>query len=147
MTIVVDTVLAPVDGSEASADAAEYAIAIADRYDADLHVLYVLGEATERDMENGNVARTAVAEETYQFVEDIAAMAPERVDVECSMAYGFSMTRKSRHPGSVVLDTAAHVAADFIVVPRESMVGEHGDILEKTAEYVLLYASQPVLSV
>lgn len=147
MTIVVDTVLAPVDGSEASADAAEYAIAVAERYDAVVHVLYVLAEATERDMENGHLERAAVAEDTHQFVEDISAMAADRVDVECSMAYGFSTARKSRHPGSVVLDTAEHVAADFIVLPRESLVGEHGDVLEKTAEYVLFYASQPVLSV
>jgi len=39
------------------------------------------------------------------------------------------------------------VDADFLVVPREPMSGDTGDVLEKAAEYVLLYASQPVLSV
>lgn len=147
MTIPVDTVLAPVDGSEASADAAEYAVAVAERYDAELHVLYVLGEAIERGMQTGDIERAEIADDSYQFVEDIAANAADRTRVECSMAYGFSTIRKTRHPGSVVLDTAEEVDADFIVVPRESMVGDSGDVLEKTAEYVLLYASQPVLSV
>jgi hypothetical protein len=61
------------------------------------------------------------------------------------MAHGFSTTQLSRHPGSVVLDTTEELGADFVVVPREPVSGD--DVLAKTAEYVLLYASQPVLSV
>jgi nucleotide-binding universal stress UspA family protein len=34
-----DTVLVPVDGSDESARAVEYAVAIADRYDAAVHVI------------------------------------------------------------------------------------------------------------
>ncbi|MFB6093953.1 MAG: universal stress protein [Halanaeroarchaeum sp.] len=147
MTLTVDTVLAPVDGSEASADAAEYAIAVAERYDADVHVLYVVGDAVARGMAAGDIDRTAVADESRLFVEDVAAMAADPDRVESSMTHGFSTVRKTRHPGSVVLDTAEDLSADFIVVPRESMTGEQGDVLEKAAEYVLLYASQPVLSV
>lgn len=147
MTLVVDTVLAPVDGSESSADAAEYAVAVAERYDANLHVLYVVGEAVARGMEAGDIDRSDVADESQLFVEDVAAMAEDPDLVESSMAYGFSTVRKTRHPGSVVLDAAEDLSADFIVIPRESMVEDHGDVLEKAAEYVLLYASQPVLSV
>ena len=147
MTLVVDTVLAPVDGSEASADAAEYAVAVAERYDADLHVLYVVGEVVARGMEAGDIDRSDVADESQLFVEDVAAMADDPDRVESSMAYGFSTVRKTRHPGSVVLDAAEDLSSDFIVIPRESMVEDHGDVLEKAAEYVLLYASQPVLSV
>ena len=44
----VETVLVPVDGSEDSTRAAEYAVAIADRYDATLEVLYILGEDVVR---------------------------------------------------------------------------------------------------
>ena len=147
MTLVVDTVLVPVDGSEASADAAEYAIAVAERYDADLHVLYVVGEAVARGMEAGDIDETDVADESQLFVADVAAMADDPDRVESSMAYGFSTVRKTRHPGSVVLDAAEDLSADFLVIPRESMSGGQGDVLEKAAEYVLLYASQPVLSV
>lgn len=147
MTLAVDTVLVPVDGSEAAADAAEYAVAIAERYDAVLHVLYVVGETVARGMEAGDIDQSDVADESQLFVEDVAGMADDPELVESSMAYGFSTTRKTRHPGSVVLDAAEDLSVDFIVIPRESMAGGHGDVLEKAAEYVLLYASQPVLSV
>jgi hypothetical protein len=34
-----------------------------------------------------------------------------------------------------------------VVVPREPVSGDPDEVLAKAAEYVLLYASQPVLSV
>lgn len=147
MVLEVDTVLVPVDGSEASADAAEYAVAIADRYEADLHVLYVFGETISRGIEAGDLDPDEVANDIQTFIDDVAAMAPESVTVESSQALGFSTRRKTTHPGSVVLDTAEDVDVDFLVIPRESVGGGTGDVLEKAAEYVLLYASQPVLSV
>jgi nucleotide-binding universal stress UspA family protein len=78
----------------------------------------------------------------------VADYATERdVHISHSTAYGFSTRVKTRHPGSAILDTAEEVEADFIVVPREPVSGDPGEVLEKAAEYVLLYASQPVLSV
>ena len=148
MTLEVDTVLIPVDGSEASADAAEYAVAIAERYGADLHVVYVFGEAISRGIEAGDLDEGQVAADTQTFIDDVAAIAPESVRVDSSQAFGFSTRRKTTHPGSVVLDTAEDVDADFLVIPREGVGGAGTvDVLEKAAEYVLLYASQPVLSV
>jgi len=143
----VECVLAPVDGSDASAAAVEYAVAVADAYDAGVHAVYVLDEGVSRAIESGEIEEAAVAGEIGGFLDDVrdragAAGAP----VACSTAYGFSTRLKSRHPGSVVLDTAAEVDADFIVVPREPAPDDDG-VLVKAAEYVLLYASQPVLSV
>jgi nucleotide-binding universal stress UspA family protein len=148
MPLEVDRVLVPVDGSEAAMDAVEYALSIAERYEADLHVLYVIGEAVARGMETGDIQEDSVAEESQTFVADVREMAPEPVEVDSSMAYGFSTVRKTVHPGSVILDCAEGLDTDFLVIPRESGGGVgNGDVLEKAAEYVLLYASQPVLSV
>lgn len=148
MPLEVDRVLVPVDGSEAAMDAVEYALSIAERYEADLHVLYVIGEAVARGMETGDIQEDSVAEESQTFVADVREMAPEAVEVDSSMAYGFSRVRKTVHPGSVILDCAEGIDTDFLVIPRESSGGVgSGDVLEKAAEYVLLYASQPVLSV
>ena len=144
----VDVVLAPVDGSDEADTAASYAVAIAERYDAAVHALYVVGEGAARAIEEGLVDEESVAAESraaLDAVEDVAAA--NGVPTETSMAYGFSTRSKLRHPGSVVLDAADQVAADFIVIPREPLRGEPGEVLEKAAEYVLLYASQPVLSV
>lgn len=148
MSLEVERVLVPVDGSDESLDAVEYGVAIADRYGADVHAVYVLGEEVVRAIETDAVDEAEVADDTEAFTDTVRDRGADAgVDVVTSIAYGFSTQRKSRHPGSVILDTADAVEADFLVVPREPMSDEPVEVLEKAAEYVLLYASQPVLSV
>ncbi|AGB30464.1 UspA domain-containing protein [Natrinema pellirubrum DSM 15624] len=146
--VTVDTVLVTVDGSEESATAVEYAVAVADRYDASVHALFVLGRGVVRGLDAGTVDETDVAETTQEFFDDVRRIADDAgVDLATSVDDGFSQTRKTRHPGNVVLDTADAVDADFVVLPREPVTGTEAEVLEKAAEYVLSYASQPVLSV
>ncbi|NHN41591.1 universal stress protein [Halorubellus sp. JP-L1] len=143
----VDTVLVPVDGSDESIDAVEYAVAIAEEYEASVYAVYVVGQDVVRAVEDGAVDAEEVSSNSTSFMEDVEPIAEAHgVALNHSTAYGFSTTRKTQHPGSVVLDTADEVDADFLVVPREPM-SESGDVLAKAAEYVLLYASQPLLSV
>ena len=147
-TVSFGTVLVPVDGSEESTVAVEYAVAVAAEYDADVHAVFVLGEEVVRAIEDDAVDEDEVAADAEAFSDTAADVAASHgVDFAVSTAYGFSTNLKTRHPGSVVLDTADEVDADFIVVPREPVSGDPGEVLEKAAEYVLLYASQPVLSV
>lgn len=144
----VETVLVPVDGSDESVAAVEYAAAIAEQYGASVHAMYVLGEDVVHGLETDEIPDEEVREETEAFIGTVRHIADRHgVGVRNSNAYGFSTTSKLQHPGTVVLDTAEHIEADFIVIPREPLTGEPGEILEKAAEYVLLYASQPVLSV
>jgi nucleotide-binding universal stress UspA family protein len=141
-------VLVPVDGSEESLSAVEYAAAIAAEYDASVHALYVVSEDLARAIDTGAVDDEHVADDTRTFLEVVSEVVEEAgVSLTTSMAYGFSTTRLSQHPGSVVLDTAEQLDADFVVVPREPVSGNPDEVLAKAAEYVLLYASQPVLSV
>jgi nucleotide-binding universal stress UspA family protein len=143
--VEVDLVLAPVDGSDESTRAARHALAVAARYDARVHAAYVLDETDSRAVETGAVDEAALRAETDAYLADLRAVADDAgVGFQPSMAYGYSTRVKTRHPGSVVLDLAERVEADFLVVPREP---ESHESLERVAEYVLLYASQPVLSV
>jgi len=146
--LAVDTVLVPVDGSDESIRAVEYGVAVADRYDAEVHVVYVLGEDLVRAIEEEVIDQSAIADDARAFVEDATSVGEGAgVETTSSMAYGFTTQRISHHPGSVVLDTAEDVGADFLVVPRGAPSDGAGDVLEKAAQYVLSYASQPVLSV
>lgn len=146
--LVVDTVLVPVDGSDESVSAVEYATAIAAEYDAQLHAIYIFGETVSRAINIGVVDEEMAVGESQSFFEIIQAIVDaSEVTFTHSVAYGFSTQRKLVHPGSVVLDAAEQIDADFLVIPRESGRDTSADVLEKTAEYVLLYASQPVLSV
>ncbi|MBP1921282.1 nucleotide-binding universal stress UspA family protein [Halorubrum alkaliphilum] len=144
----IDLVLVPVDGSDASHEAVDYAIGIAEEYGAAVHALYVLDEEVVRALESGDTDEADVADDTQSFTDSVIRRAEAvGVDHGNSIAYGFSTEVKTVHPGSVVLDTAEELEADFIVIPREPVTGDPGQVLEKAAEYVLLYASQPVLSV
>jgi nucleotide-binding universal stress UspA family protein len=144
----VDLVVAPVDGSEESRTAVEYAVTVADKYDATVHALYILGETTVRAIDRGAVAEEAVADDTKAFSEAVTELAAGAdVDLTTSIAAGFSTDIKTLHPGGVVLDTAEQLDADFVVMPREPTTDASSDVLETAAEYVLQYASQPVLSV
>ncbi|ELK45932.1 UspA domain-containing protein [Haloferax sp. BAB-2207] len=110
----------PVDQSEEATRAAEYAAAVAAEYDAAVHAVHVLGEDVVRAIEQGVVDEDAVAEDSKAVTDTVSALAETAdVPVTTSVAYGFSRTSKLRHPGSVVLDTAEELDADFIVVPRE----------------------------
>ena len=144
----VETVLVPVDGSDESTTAVEYAVAIAARYGARVHVMHVLGEAATRAIEAGVVDADDVATESRSVLDAAREIAErEGVPATDSIAYGFSTRTKLVHPGTVILDAADQIDADFLVIPREWGHEDSADVLEKAAEYVLLYASQPVLSV
>jgi nucleotide-binding universal stress UspA family protein len=144
-SLSLDIVLSPVDGSEESEESLRYAMAIAAEYDAVVHAVYVLNGDIFRALEQDSVEAQTVAGRGEAFVQTANELAGEYgVSVTTSTAHGFSITRLTRHPGSVVLDIAEGIDADFIVLPREPVSGE---VLEKAGEYVLLYASQPVLSV
>jgi len=141
-------VLVPIDGSDEAEAAVEYAVAVADRYGADLHALHVLGEDVAARVEADELAReevVAYSESFTAFVNEAASGTD--VSVNHSTAYGFSPRRLAVHPGAVVLDAAADAGADFLVVPREPVTGDSEAVLEKATQHVIVHASQPVLSV
>lgn len=143
----IETVLVPVDDSEHALRAVEFASAVATRYGAALHALHVLDEQAVWALEQGHLDEDAVADDYREFMDHVAEVVADEVPLTHSTAYGFVPTRLSHHPGSVILDAVEEVDADFLVVPREPVTGDPGEVLEKAAQYVLAYASQPVLSV
>ncbi|WP_247731212.1 universal stress protein [Halovivax limisalsi] len=146
-SLAVETVLAPVDGSDASTSAIDCAIELAERYDASVHALFVLGRELMLGIDADAVDEDTVAESVQTYLADVRTHAErEGVPVTSSTVHGFSPAQLTHHPGSVVLDAADEIHADFIVLPQ-TRVDEPATVLERVAEYVLGYASQPVLSV
>jgi nucleotide-binding universal stress UspA family protein len=143
----IDLVLAAVDGSDEAVDAAQYAIAVADRYGADLHVLHILDQRLMRGVERGDISTETVAANQQDVTDRIRAAVPESVTLYHSSAAGFSERRLGQTPGSVILKTAEELDADFLVVPRVSASKSQDAVLGKAALHVLEYAPQPVLSV
>jgi nucleotide-binding universal stress UspA family protein len=147
MGVELDLVLAPVDTSNKSERAVDYAIAVADRYDANLHLLHVLDERIARGIEAGDVTAESVAEEHRSFSDHVAAELDDGVSLSSSSVAGFSAHRLTQTPGSVILDAADELDADFLVIPRETETDGLEATVGKAALHVLEYASQPVLSV
>ncbi|MEF8814136.1 MAG: universal stress protein [Halovenus sp.] len=146
MAVQIDLVLAPVDNSETSREAAEYATAVAERYGADLHLLYVLDERVMQGLDADDLSPDTVAAEQRSFTGSIRRALPSTVGLSQSSVVGFSPDRLTQTPGSVILDAADELDADFLVVPRDKSRRPDA-VLSKAAFHVLEYASQPVLSV
>jgi nucleotide-binding universal stress UspA family protein len=147
MALAIDLVLVPVDSSDDSHEAVEYAVAIADRYDADLHLLHLLDERILQGLKTDDIAAETVAEQQRSFTTDVRdQLASDAITLSQSSAVGFSASRLAQTPGSVTLDAAEQLDSDFLVVPRVTTSSET-NVLGKAALYILEYASQPVLSV
>ncbi|QLH78518.1 universal stress protein [Halosimplex rubrum] len=145
MSLDIEQVLVPVDATDQAEQAVRYGLAIADEYDAAVHVLHVIDEPVKRGIETGDVDAEAVADEQVSFADDADEFADD-VPVTHSTVVGFSRSRLRQHPGSAILDVAEELPADFVVIPRERGT-EPDETLGKSAQYVVEYASQPVLSV
>jgi len=143
----IDLVLVAVDGSDTSQRAARYAIEVAARYDAAMHLLHFVDHRIMQGLETGDVPAdelaTAQQTTTAAITEDLS----DELEFTYSAAAGFSTTKLGQTPGSVILDVADELGADFLVVPREAPSGDPDEVLGKAALHVLEYASQPVLSV
>lgn len=144
----VESVLVAVDGSGAADDATTYAIAIAERYAAELVALYVHGRDVDA-VQAGEESAEEISHAAETYLLDVTDRA-DSAGVKCRSAtvHGFSTHQKLVHPGSVILDAAEELNADFIVIPRETFDDATDEgVLAQAAEYALLYASQPLLAV
>lgn len=143
--VAVDRVLVPVDGTDASLDAVEYAAEITAQYNAKLSVMYVFDEETRQTIQTNDGDPEQIADDSHAFLQRVYDLTePHDIPISTMTVFGFSTRRKTHHPGSIILDGADQIDSDFLVIPREQH--DHG-ILSKAASYVLSYASQPVLSV
>lgn len=142
-----DLVLVAVDGSDRSQTAARYGIEVAARYGADVHLLHFVDHRIMQGLETGDVPPEDLADAQRETTAAAREYLPDGVGFTHSAVAGFSTSKLGQTPGSVILDVADELDADFLVVPREVPSGDPDEVLGKSALHVLEYASQPVLSV
>ncbi|AZH27214.1 universal stress protein [Haloplanus aerogenes] len=123
-----DTILVPTDGSGVAGVAATQAIALADRFGADVHALYVREDEAD---EGGEIATTAVAEQAA--TADVAATTAV-VDADGPVY-------------RAILDYADDHGVDCIVMGTHGRTGLGRYILGSVAERTLRESPVPVVTV
>ena len=136
-----DTILLPTEENPGVEQAVELAIDLADRYDAELHVLYVAEDADHRlaDIPVGNrrAELSSEGEEAISLVEDAARDAG--VSVQTRVGVG--------EPHHSILEHMQRVSADFVVMGTHGRTGVNRLLAGSVAEKVLRQADVPVLAV
>ena len=136
-----DTILVPTDGSEQAETALTHAVALAERYGAALHVLYVVDTGS---MAAAGIDGAAVLDELENAGEAIISRAVETgtragLDAEGAVEYG--------SPHEAIREYVDDHGIDLIVMGTHGRRGLGRYLLGSVTERVIRTASVPVLAV
>ena len=141
--MVIRRVLCPVDFSEPSRRALHHAVAVAGRYDCELHVLHVIQDvmpaAIAWHAHPSPRSLTEVRHLTWNVFDEFVAPTQARPVMT-------QMVREGR-PYCEIVDYAAEVRADLIVMATHGATGLDRVILGSTTERVLRTAGCPVMTI
>ncbi len=138
-----ETVVIATDGSASAERAVRVALDLAERFDAEVHALYVVDtgelagspEAVRDDLES---ALTTTGNEALTFVRD-AADDEEPADVVTAVREG--------DPAVQIISYAKEHDADLVATGTRGRHGEHSFLLGSVAESIVRKSPIPVLTV
>jgi len=137
-------ILVPVDFSDCSRKALEYALPFASQFHAEIALLHVVHV-------NYYAANSEYTTFDYpELIEETQRAGEKELD---NLARSLSKTCpvktliRTGHPGSVIVDTAKKRGMDLIIISTHGHTGFKRVFLGSTAEYVVRYAPCPVLIV
>lgn len=132
-----DTVVLATDGSESTERAVALALDFAERFDADVHALYVV-DTEEVDASPDRVQsdlRSALEKHGQDALDDIESRTE---DVTTAVRQG--------PPAQEICDYARDVDADLVSMGTRGRHGEHAFLLGSVAETVVRQSPAPVLT-
>ncbi|KTG10230.1 universal stress protein UspA [Haloprofundus marisrubri] len=136
-----DRILLPTDGSDAAEAAVADALELAETYDAELHVLYVVDTRTLATIDLGaDTVLSALEEEGDAAVERIRTRAVDAgVDVVTAVEAG--------SPADIIVDYGEDHAIDLVVMATHGRRGLDRYLLGSVTERVVRSSEPPVLTV
>ena len=141
-----DTILFPTDGSRASMEALDHAVGLADTHGATLHALYVVDTSYPYgDMDGLAVEWDSVLDALRQDGERAIAGVEERAAAADVPVVGSIVEESVIY--RAILDRAAEIGADLIVMGTHGRRGPAKWLLGSVAERVVRRASIPVTTV
>ncbi len=136
-----DTLLVPTDGSDHAVRAARHADALAERFDASVHVLAVVDvQGAAGAFDAGGVTETFVERLERRADDDLAAVR-RAVDGD-----RVTTARVRGRPSEAILDYAADHAVDAIAMGTHGRTGIDRYLTGSVTERVLRHAEVPVLT-
>jgi nucleotide-binding universal stress UspA family protein len=140
---MIDTVLVPTDGSEHATRAAEHGAAIAEAFDATLHVIAVVDtRAAAGPFDAGGLRE--------ELIERLEADAEDSIDVVADAVDGSNKLQTAVRKGDPVdeiLDYAADHEIDLVAMGTHGRTGVDRYVMGSVTEQVVRRAGVPVLTV
>lgn len=136
------TILVATDFSECAEQALDYAVALAGKLDAKIHLLNVIGIPAMGIPEVGVAVTNTLIEstvQTHQTELDELARRPASVNVQTVLRTGDAR--------DVILDVAREIGADLIVMGTHGRRGVRRALIGSIAESVVRTAPCPVLTI
>jgi len=144
MTRDIANILFATDFSEASQQAADYALTLAQLTGAKLHILHVINELDEHQ-------RVMIPREAFLVLEkEVEKQAVRELEIFCKeRTEGLTTATHAviGKPFKVILETAEKVNADLIVMGTHGRTGMEHVIVGSTAERVVRSSKIAVLTV
>ena len=135
-----ETILIPTDGSDGANEALRHGIDLAEKYDATVHLVYVVDEGVFGHY--GGIDAIEHAEEALAEAGEMALkVARERVEAS-SLPVETHVERTTPHDG--IVDAARQVGADLVVMGTERRSEEYRHLLGSVTERVVRASPVPV---
>lgn len=135
-----DTILLSIDGSESAARATEHATTLADRFDCDLHALYVVDTTRYTDLPIDDL-------EDEEVVDDLEEQGQRALQDVTDRPDAGTVTTSLRHgrPNEEIDDYADEIDADVVVLGHRGLGSPAEPRIGSVAERVVRTATRPVL--
>ncbi|MGB9958242.1 universal stress protein [Haloferax prahovense] len=135
-----DEILLPVDGSPAAEQAIPHVFDLAERYDATVHVLFVVNTTRDNAGIIGGTVLETLEQEGRRVVDEV---------VERGESRGIKTVGAVRRgaPHETILDYAAEHGAEVIAMATHGRTGVERVLLGSVTERIVRTASVPVLTV
>jgi len=138
-----DTVLVPADGSDHTVRAAEHGAAIAEAFDATLHVITVVDHRAAAGPFDTGGLREEFLDRLEADAEDIVDAVAKAVDA----SQGLQTAVRRGDPVDEILDYAADHEIDLVAMGTHGRTGVERYVMGSVTEQVVRRAGVPVLSV
>lgn len=137
--LMFETVVIATDGSASGERAVETAVDLAERFDAEIHALYVVDESKVDSLPDD------LHEEVSEALSDQGTEALEAV--EAAVDGSVTTVVREGRPAQQITAYAREVDADVVATGTRGRGGEHSFLLGSVAEAVVRTCPVPVLTV